>query len=112
MGIRDLFSSRGKATKIYKRGMEKANQRDHEGAIEDYSLILEMSHAPLDVKAMARLNRALARSSMGDDGVAMRDLTILMSDDSIPANVKTAAQDKIKRINRRIRKDREAAESG
>ena len=54
------FSGRGKATAMYKRGMQKAGDRDLEGAIEDYTAVVDMKGAPADVVAMA-----LAESGAG-----------------------------------------------
>ncbi len=56
------FSTRGKAMAMYKRGMEKAGVRNLDGAITDYTNVVDMKGAPEDVIAMALLNRALAYS--------------------------------------------------
>ena len=67
MGLFDLFpSSRATAMSLYKRGMQTAHKRDREGAIADYTALIELADAPPDLTAMARFNRAVAYSSMKD----------------------------------------------
>ena len=39
--LTDRYSSRGKALSIYRRGMAKAKQQDHQGAIEDFGFYVE-----------------------------------------------------------------------
>lgn len=100
--------SRNKALKLYKRGLDKAEDRNLEGAISDYTLILDMAEAPRDVKAMARLNRALAHSSNRKYTLADQDLREVLSAQDAPEPVKEAARAKLSRIKRRIE---EAGES-
>ena len=92
------FGARGKATTVYKRGMEKADQRDWEGAIVEYSAVIEMDGAPGDVKAMALFNRAIAYSHAKDDSRAESDLQRVLSFDAATTQVKTAARERIKRM--------------
>jgi len=47
------FSARGKATALYRKGIAKAGDRDLEGAIADYTAVVEMKGAPTDVISMA-----------------------------------------------------------
>ena len=94
--------ARGKALKMYKRGLEKAEDRNFDGAISDYTLILDMPHAPVDVKAMARFNRALAHSSNRKYALANQDLRAVLSAHDTPEQVKEAARAKLNRLQRRI----------
>ena len=95
------FSGRGKAMAAYKRGMHKANDRDLEGAIVDYTEVVEMRGAPDDVIAMALLNRALAYSRSHDDEKAGADLSRVLAMPGASAQVKEAATEKLHRMKRR-----------
>ena len=55
--LASCFSRRGKALSLYRTGMAKAEKRDYEGAIADYSTAIELAKIPADVKAMALYNR-------------------------------------------------------
>lgn len=96
-----VFSGRGKATAIYKRGMKKANERDLEGAISEYSSLIDLAAAPADLKAMARLNRGLAYSMNRDYGRAEEDLQAVLAMRDAPAEVLETAREKLKRWKRR-----------
>ena len=97
-GLKNLFTSRGKASSLYKRGMDKAKKRDFDGAIEDYTLLIESGQAPTDIRAMAQFNRALARTSLGDFEGAKEDLDSLARSPEVPASVKAAVREKIDRM--------------
>lgn len=94
------FTVRGKALSLYKRGIKKAEQRDLEGAIIDYTAVIEMSGVPGDVRAMALLNRALAYSRRHDDEKAHKDLKLVLAMDEATAQVKAAAREKVDRMKR------------
>jgi hypothetical protein len=57
--LADRLLNRGKAVSLYKRGMAKAKNHDHQGAIDDYTEALGKPSMPVDVKAMVLSNRAL-----------------------------------------------------
>jgi hypothetical protein len=95
------FSTRGKATALYKRGMQKGGNRDLEGAIEDYTAVVNMKGAPADVIAMTLLNRALAFSRLHDDRKATEDLERVMSMPGATQQVIDAAHEKMHRMKRR-----------
>ena len=86
---------------LYKRGMAKAKKHDPEGAIDDYSAAIDMSDAPSDVKAMALYNRALVHAVTRDKTNAVNYLKTVLAMAAIPTNVKAAADEKLKRIERR-----------
>ena len=88
--LKDLFSGRGKALSLYRRGMERAKRNDHVGTIEDYTATINMPHVPADVKAMALFNRALMLSSDGDNPLALDDLRMVLAMPETPTDVRTS----------------------
>ena len=96
------FSKRGRALSMYKRGMQKAGERNLEGAISDYSVVVEMKGAPEDVVAMALLNRALAYSRAHDDDKANEDLQRVLDMPGATKQVIGAAHEKLRRMKRRV----------
>lgn len=103
--ITAAFSKRGRALSLFKRGMDKANQRNWSGAIEDYNTILNMRGLPSDVRAMALLNRALALSLNDSESEAYADLDAVLAMPDAPASVISAAKDKLKRMKSRPHRD-------
>ena len=95
------FSTRGKAMSMYKRGMQKAGERDLDGAIADYTGVVDMKGAPVDVIAMALLNRALAYSRNHDDDKAGDDLERVLAMPGATKQVIDAAHEKLHRMKRR-----------
>jgi len=102
--VKGLLSHRGKALSLYRSGMAKANKRDYAGAIADYSAAIQASHIPKDVKAMAIYNRALAYSAIQEDERAAEDLAAVLQMPGLPANVRTHAEQRRERIQRRDEK--------
>ncbi len=102
--LQSRFSTRGKATTLYKQGMAKAKKREFEGAIADYTAILNSPKAPTDVKAMAQFNRALAYSSTGDYAKAMEDLKSILTSEETPSIIESAAEEKLKRYQQQLDK--------
>ncbi len=102
--VKSLFSPRGKAISLYRRGMAKANQHDFQGAIADYSAAIEEPHFPTDVKAMAIYNRALAYSAIHEDTKAIEDLETVLEMPGLPPTVKTHAQERRQRLRQRCEK--------
>ena len=100
--LTSCFSRRGKALSLYRTGMAKAEKRDYEGAIADYSAAIELAKIPADVKAMALYNRCarlpgnwrrheIERGSCGRIGNARH----------CPNTSETAADQRRKRVQRR-----------
>jgi len=102
--IQSLLSHRGKAISMYRSGMAKANERDYEGAIADYSAAIEMAKIPADVRAMAIYNRALAYSAINDEVKSVEDLSTLLDLPGVPENIRTAVQQRRERLRRRNEK--------
>ena len=65
--LMSCFSRRGKALSLYRTGMAKAEKRDYEGAIADYSTAIELAKIPADVKAMALYNRCARYQAIRED---------------------------------------------
>ena len=93
--------ARRKAIKTYKDGIAHADARRYEKAIANYSNVVDMRQAPLDVRAMARLNRALVYSVQGDIPTACNELTIVIHDEAASDAVKNSAREKLKRLKKR-----------
>ena len=102
--VRSCFSHRGKALLLYRTGMAKAEKRDYEGAIADYSAAIELAKIPADVKAMALYNRALAYQAVREDTKASEDLATVLEMPGLPEYIKTAAEQRRKRVERRTEK--------
>ena len=96
------LTTRGRALAAYKRGMDKAGQRDLEGAISDYTVVVDMKGAPEDVIAMALLNRALAYSRAHQDDKAGEDLDRVIRMPGASKKVIHAAHEKLRRMQRRV----------
>ncbi|MEX0818639.1 MAG: hypothetical protein WD070_03570 [Pirellulaceae bacterium] len=100
-----LFSQRGKALSLYRRGMRRAQQHDHQGAIEDYTATIDRPDAPADVKAMARFNRGLVHVAAGDLEHGIEDLNAVLVMPGASENVRTMARRKLVRMESRPRKN-------
>ena len=107
--ITGKFSSRGRALAPYRSGMAKAKKKDYQGAIVDYTTVIESSSVPPDVKAMASYNRSLAYAAIEEYDKAAADLTATLSMPNLPENIKVQAQQRKKRVqNRAERKEGQA----
>ena len=102
--VKSCFSHRGKALSLYRSGMAKANKRDYDGAIADYSAAIQAPNIPKDVKAMAIYNRALAYSAIHEDVSAAEDLAAVLEMPGLPVKIKTHAQQRRELIRRRDEK--------
>ncbi|MGM0489265.1 MAG: hypothetical protein ACQESR_21210 [Planctomycetota bacterium] len=96
------LTPRGRALAAYRRGMQRAGERDLEGAIVEYTMVVEMKDAPEDVIAMALLNRALAYSRAHDDDKAGADLDRVLHMPAASKQVLHAAHEKLHRMERRV----------
>ena len=106
-GITNFFSSRGKAQALYERGMKKAKHDDFEGAIEDYTAALQMAKLPEDMRAMTLFNRGLAWAGIKEYDKARTDLQQVLALKAVPANIASAAREKIERMKRREKNEAE-----
>lgn len=96
------FSERGKALSSYRRGMAKARKHDHRGAIHEYSVVIDMTATPPDVKAMALYNRALVYDAIHNQAKAIEDLSEVLAMPAAQPSVKTEAKRKLVRMDRRL----------
>jgi hypothetical protein len=101
MGFFDRFTVRGKASALYKRGLDKAHHDDFVGAIQDYTAVIETRGVPTDLKAMALFNRGLAYSLEDDLENAKKDFQAVESMAGAPSNVLSAAKEKLRRMQKR-----------
>lgn len=95
-----LFSQRGKTEGIYQRGMKKAHDKDLDGAIADYSAVINDPQSPADLKAMALFNRALVYSLQKKFEEANADLERVQAIPEAPRNLRDATREKLERIRK------------
>jgi len=99
--FQSLFSTRAKALSMYRSGVAKANKKDYQGAIADYSEAIGSADIPTDVKGMALYNRALAYAAIEDDVKAAADLAAMLKIPGLPENIVTQARRRRERLRRR-----------
>lgn len=99
--MKSLFSRHGKTLSLYRSGMEKANKRDYNGAIVDYSAAIRTPHIAADVKAMALYNRSLAYSAIHEEEKSAADLQSVLEIPGLPKKIKIEAQERRERTRRR-----------
>ena len=66
------------ATALNNRGVRKGQLGDSEGAIADYTAIIDMADVPPDRRAQALNNRSVRRSQLGDNEGAIADFTAVI----------------------------------
>jgi tetratricopeptide (TPR) repeat protein len=98
-----IFSKSAKAEALFARAMEKAKNKDAEGALEDYTAVINMAKASPSLKAMATFNRALAYSNLSQYSEAKTDLENVIAAPHTPANVRAAAKSKQERMRKMAR---------
>ncbi|RMF40936.1 MAG: hypothetical protein D6753_10645 [Planctomycetota bacterium] len=103
--ILGLFTARGKSLARYRAGMEKAKAKDYQGAIADYTAVIDAANTPADVQAMATYNRALAYSALHEEALAEEDLSTILNRPDLPEDIKVAAQQRRERLLRRKRRE-------
>lgn len=99
--LKGRSSVRERGLQLYKQGMVKAKEHDHEGAIDDYTATIDMQGIPPDVQAMALYNRAVVHAAVGSNPNAVDDLNAVLAMIEPLANVKMAARQKLARMERR-----------
>jgi hypothetical protein len=94
-------SARSDAISLYKKGLTRSEQKDVMGAMDAYTLAIELPDAPDDVKAMALYNRALILAANGAIDKALTDLQVVM-DLPLPLHeIKLAARRRLERLKNR-----------
>ena len=96
-----IFSKRSRALSLYRRGMARAKKLDHQGAIDDYTILIEMPDAKTDVKAMALYNRATVYAARGETSKACHDLNLVLAMPETLSEIKTESRRKLMRLDRR-----------
>lgn len=99
--FKSFYSRRAKSLLSYRRGMEKAKQGDFNGAISDYTNVIETGNVPNDVLGMALFNRGLAYSALQETEKAAADLTEVLGMQGLPENIRVAAAQRRERLRRR-----------
>jgi hypothetical protein len=99
--LKRLFSGGSGPSSVHKRGMAKAKRENWDGAIADYTAVVDSPNASDELKAMARFNRALAYSQQGALGAAESDLRAVLAMSDAPAHIATAAREKLARWEKR-----------
>ena len=95
------ISDRNKASSLYQRGMNKAKKHDHKGAIEDYTMALNVPDTPSEMMAMILYNRGLVHVAAGMASEGADDLNAVLAMEEVAPNVKNAAEKKLSRIKAR-----------
>jgi len=103
--LKSRSSERDRGLWLYKRGMAKAKNHDHKGAIDDYTSTIDMHGVPSDVRAMALYNRAVVHAAAGNNPRAIDDLNAVLALAEPLEKVKTAAKQKLVRMDRRSSKN-------
>jgi hypothetical protein len=91
-------SARGAAMSHYKRGLARVRKRDPQGAMDAFTLAIELADAPEDVKAMALYNRALLFAGLGDTAQALADLNAVITMPAPLRSIKLATRRRLERI--------------
>lgn len=100
-GLRGMLGGGSSAEAYLQRGMDKAKRKDNAGAIHEYTYVIDMPHAPEELRAMALFNRALVYAADNNPVVARRDLELVAAMETAPERVRNSAREKLKRIDRR-----------
>jgi lipoprotein NlpI len=98
--FRSRLSTRYRAMSQYRLGMNNAQRHNHQGAIIDYTTVIEMADAPADIRAMALYNRALVYDAIDDQARAVADLGQVLTMSGTSEQVRTEARRKITRMDR------------
>jgi hypothetical protein len=86
---------------LYKRGLASAMKHDQKGARDAYTAAIDMLDAPADLRAMALYNRALLYAAANEMSKAVHDLNAVLAMTAAPHKVKSAARQRLHRMQRR-----------
>lgn len=106
--VQSWLSHRGHALAKYRSGVKKAGKHEYQGAIADYTDVIEEDDTPEDLKTMAIYNRALSYSAINEVEKAAHDLDTVLSMPGVSQRVKTAVLRRQERIRQRAEKDEKA----
>ncbi|QDU26772.1 hypothetical protein ETAA8_18530 [Anatilimnocola aggregata] len=99
--IKAIFYSPTEESRL-KEAIALARTGSLEPAIRVYDALVASTNS--DIRASALLNRALAYSAMDDESQTQRDLESLLALADVSATIKTAAREKLARIQARERR--------
>jgi len=91
---------RDAALSLFRRGLARGKKHNRQGAMEDYSAVIDMPDAPADVRAMALYNRGLLHAGQKRLLNATDDLQAILAMEAAPHDVKSAAGKTLDRIHR------------
>ena len=86
---------------LYKRGLASAMKHDQKGARDAFTAAIDMRDSPADLRAMALYNRALLNGTANDFRKAIQDLNMVLAMPAAPPKVKSAARQRLDRLQRR-----------
>lgn len=96
-----FFSIRGKASALLKLGIAKSKVANRDGAIGNYTRVIDMENVPKDLQASALFNRGLAYSQEHKPDLAMKDFKSVLEMEEVPARIASAARERLERMKRR-----------
>lgn len=99
--LRGRQTVRGALLSRCRRGLARGEKHDRQGAMEDYTSVIDTSDAPADVRAVALYNRALLHVSRKDLQRAADDLRAVLAIETRRHDIKPAATRSLARILRR-----------
>jgi tetratricopeptide (TPR) repeat protein len=83
--------SKSASVAIHNRGFFKGKSNDHQGAIADFTTVIEMSDLRPADKALALFNRGIVRGQLNDVQGEIADYTILIEMSDVPTEDKVSA---------------------
>lgn len=78
----------------------RAKLHKNQGAIADYTVVIDMADSPKDLRAMALYNRALVYHAIANESAATVDLKRVLNMHEAAEFVKTEARRKLVRMER------------
>jgi len=92
---------------LYKSGLASAMKHDQKRARDAFTAAINMRDSPADLRAMALYNRALLFGAANEFPKATQDLNAVLAMTAAPQKVKSAARQKLDRMQRRNHIDTE-----
>ena len=102
------FTARGRALAKIDKGMNCANSRELDHALDFYTDVIDSSESPRDVIAMAMFNRALVYSTTERECEAIEDLNGILRMPETIVEIKKSASDKLVRFRRKQEREESA----
>ena len=93
-------SVRSAVLSLFKRGLARGKKQNRQGAMDDYTAVIDRVDAPSDVRAMALYNRGLLHAGQKNLLSATDDLQAVLAMEAAPHDVKSAAGRTLDRMRR------------